>query len=218
MPYHAEEVHGWCGPTTVQMAIEYISGAVITQKTLAAEMATTTTTTTTRMSVPFISRGHNLVHPVRLTSLDNLKDWNSQGYVSIILIWFDADHADGHYVVVTGYNETGIIVNDPYPPPPSPRPQPHSRRTGPNAFIPSQLLADLWTNGKQFALMIPYPQFKADMSKSMIKMEQPQKITLSLITRPSTWNTLTLLALQIHPLIPLSLTLHRPEAFCDYAG
>lgn len=168
---------------------------MITQKQLAAEMGTTSAGTKSAGAVvPFINRGYNLVHSVRPATLDNLKDWNSQGYVSIISIWFDTGHGDGHSIVVTGYNETGLIVNDPYPPKGFPhlKPQPLGRSSGNNVFISNQLLADLWTHESQYAMMIPYPQFKASKPTSTIGMEHPQKISVSLITSP-TWNTVTLL-------------------------
>ena len=167
-PYHAEERPGFCGPTSVQMALEYISGLATEQNTLARDMRTSKITSRHNLVLPFWFRGYNLVGE-SYTSADDLKDWNSRGDVSIILIWFDTNHKDGHYVVVTGYNETGIIVNDPYPPPPSSRPQPRSRRTGMNAFIPYTLLDNLWAYSHQWALMVPY--------QSAVTLQPPQRIT-----------------------------------------
>ena len=185
VPYHAELRHGFCAPASVQMALEYISGNLTAQEVFAAEMKTDPDgvgTINANMAIPFRSRGYTLARSTSGT-LDMLKDWNERGYVSIISIWWDTDRKAGHAVVVTGYNETGIIVNDPYPPPPSSRPQPYSRRTGPNAFISNQLLTILWKNNtsiSQFALVLPYPKFKANPSMSTVRTESPQKITVTL--------------------------------------
>ena len=168
VPYHAEERPGFCGPTSVQMVLEYISGNVTEQKALATEMKPNKMVTSRHNVVlPFQHRGYSLVGE-NYTSVDMLKDWNMQGHVSIILIWFDTNHKSSHYVVVTGYNGTGILINDPYPPPPSSRPQPHSRRTGMNAFISYGLLDNLWAYSHQWALQVPYPG-----------MQSPQKIIIS---------------------------------------
>ena len=181
VPYHAEERHGFCGPTSIQMALEYISGNVTAQKVLAAEMNTDPNgigTLNANMVIPFHNRGYTTVRPNSAT-LEILKDWNWRGYVSIIDIWWDTDRKDGHFVVVTGYNETGIIVNDPYPPPPSTRPQPHSRTTGPNAFISNQLLAVLWKSN-QWALVVPYPELRTNTPTNRMECLQTTTATLSM--------------------------------------
>lgn len=137
------------------MAIEYISGEKVSQTALAKEMNTGPACSGTcieNVSLPFRNRGWNLASEVH-TTLGGLKEQNSQGYVSIINIHFDTDHKFGHYVVVVGYNTTGIIVHDAYP---TSWDQPNSRRTGANAFISNQLLADLWTRHDQWALKVPY--------------------------------------------------------------
>jgi len=138
------------------MGIEYVSGDVIPQGTLATEMKTDPVkgvTYTNMMHVSFVNRRYASVRERRYVATDELKTQNSLGFISILLIWFDTDHKSGHYVVVVGYNTTGIFVNDPWP---TYWGQPRSRKTGKNAFISDSLLADLWTNYNQWVLEIAY--------------------------------------------------------------
>lgn len=159
VPYHAQEGDIWCAPAAIQMVIEYVSGEKVPQAVLAEEMATGPAcggTCLDNMSLPFLNRGYTQVSDLQSgfhTTLDELKELNSQGYLSIINIHFDTNHKSGHNVVVVGYNATGVIVHDPVP---TSSNQPVSRRTGPNAFISSQLLADLWSRHDQWALKVRY--------------------------------------------------------------
>jgi hypothetical protein len=137
------------------MVIEYLSGDVIPQSTVASEMKTDPVKgiTYAKMTrIPFDRLGYAEVREAHAT-VDELKEQNSHGYVSIILIWFDTDHVKGHYVVVVGYNATGILVN----PWATDWAQPESRKTGKDAFISNELLADLWAGSDHWVLEVPYP-------------------------------------------------------------
>ena len=156
VPYHTQEKTYYCGPASVQMVIEYLSGDIIPQQVLATEMKTDPVKRVTfanRMNLPFTNRGYQSVREHKNSTIDKLREQNSRGYVSILLIWFDTNLKTGHYVVVAGYNATGIFVNDPWP---SNWTQPKSRKTGNHAFIPDSVLADLWTCYDQWVLEIPY--------------------------------------------------------------
>jgi len=156
VPYHVQETNYYCGPACVQMGIEYVSGDVIPQGTLATEMKTDPVkgvTYSNMMHVPFVNRRYASVRGRKYVATDELKTQNSLGFVSILLIWFDTDHKYGHYVVVVGYDATGIFVNDPWP---TYWGQPRSRKTGEKAFISDSLLADLWAYSDQWVLEIAY--------------------------------------------------------------
>jgi hypothetical protein len=149
----------FCCVASVEMALEYISGQVIPQTTLAAEMGTSWGSGTYHdmAHLPFDHRNYTTKAMDHLTfqeSFASLKAVNAMGYLSIIIMWFDVSHRSGHCVLVTGYNQTGIIVNDPWP---RSKGQPHSRRTGMNTFIPQELFADLWAYKSNWMLQIPYP-------------------------------------------------------------
>jgi hypothetical protein len=149
------------------MTIEYISGKLVQQDTLALELKTGVAHAVTRrsmMSVPFSSREFQLTHESYM-ALDDLKDQNLRGYVSILLIWFSTNHKSDHYVVMVGYNETGVIVNDPWP---RSWRQPTGRNTGEHAFISNQLLENLWARMHQWALVIPYPSYYENHPTTMV--------------------------------------------------
>lgn len=162
VPYHsqgessARDDDVYCGPASVQMAFQYISGKYVSQLTLAKELGTddySSGTYLNRLYRAFINRNYTQVN-VQNRDLDSLKQLNSQGYASIIAIYAHTNHKSTHFVVVVGYNETGIFVNDPWPLNWS---QSTDRKSGPRTFISNSLLADLWTAYGNWVLIIPYP-------------------------------------------------------------
>jgi len=182
------------------MVIEYVSGNVVSQDTLAAELKTDPVkevTQTDNMRIPFDRSGYESVREEHAT-LNVLKEQNSRGYLSILLIWFDTNHKYAHYVVVIGYNEEGIFVNDPWP---SYWDQPVSRKTGKNAFISDKLLADLWRKYDQWVLEIPY---RANV----------YAITVSVDGLPQTYQS----AIAVDGTESAQITSRDPESFYFKAG
>lgn len=147
VPYHAQEGGYYCCVASVQMAIQYISGDLIPQDTLAQELKTNPKEGTyiNMIAEPFHLRGYPLVSEMH-TTLNELEKQNSQGYVSIIATWSDLSRTNGHCVLVVGYNATGIFVNDPWP----------TWGRGEKAFISSKLLSNLWPYSDDWALEILY--------------------------------------------------------------
>jgi hypothetical protein len=154
--YRSQETAYYCGPAVVQMALSYVAAEVPSQDTLASEMDTDPAegvTYTDMIRVPFEIRGFHNVYEASL-DLETLREANDNAYLTIILIYFSPAHVYQHYVLVIGYNSSGIFVHDPWPLTAS---QPEGRSTGANAFISIDLLTDLWTcDPSHWGLVIPY--------------------------------------------------------------
>ena len=161
VPYHSQGESSsrdddvYCGPSAAQMVLQYISGKYVSQLTLAQELGTDYDSGTyhNKLYRVFTNRNYTQVS-AQNRDLDTLKKLNSQGYASIIIIYYDTAHKSGHYVVVVGYNETGIFVNDPWP---LNWHQSADRKSGPGTFITNSLLVDLWSRDTNWVLIIPYP-------------------------------------------------------------
>lgn len=129
------------------MALEYISGENVPQKTLATEMSTTPPkmgTALSYMKIPFVKRGYDKVASHRACAISDLKYWILKQYVSIIDIWMDQTKKETHYIVVVGFSPTGIYVKDP---------SVQERR-----YIENEDLLKLWkVEDETWALEIPYP-------------------------------------------------------------
>ncbi|MCK4436030.1 C39 family peptidase [Candidatus Bathyarchaeota archaeon] len=155
--YRSQETLYYCGPAVVQMALSYLDTAVAHQDQLAGEMQTDPeegVTCTDIMSKPFHDRGFLDVCEDTL-ELADLKVNTENGHLTIILIHFSTAHLYQHYVLVVGYNASGIFVHDPWL---ATWDQPSGRKTGADVFISTELLADLWDCPSHWALVIPYIQ------------------------------------------------------------
>jgi len=156
--YRSQETLYYCGPRVVQMALSYLDTSVANQGQLAEETQTDpieSVTYTDMMSKSFHDRGFSDVSEDTL-ELDDLKINIDDGHLTIILIHFSTAHLYQHYVLVIGYNADGIFVHDPWP---TTWNQPDGRKTGVDAFISTELLADLWNcDPSHWPLIIPYAQ------------------------------------------------------------
>jgi hypothetical protein len=176
VPYHSQfeskdpNSGSFCCVASAAMVLEYISGQAIPQTTLASELGTgwATGTQEDNIHLVFERRNYNAVKVIDdlktfREAYDNLKSLNALGYLSIITILSSVTKLwGGHCIVVTGYNQTGIFVNDPWPP--WGHGQPRDRRTGMNAFISEDLLANLWIPKNNWLLKIPYPTHMKEFS------------------------------------------------------
>lgn len=154
--YRSQETDYYCGPAVVQMALSYIAADLPSQDKLANEMETDPiegATYTDMMCIPFENRDLREVYEETL-ELEDLKEANENEYLTIILIYFSTARVYQHYVLVIGYNSSGICVHDPWP---LTYLQPEGRSTGANTFISNDLLADLWAcDPSHWGLVIPY--------------------------------------------------------------
>ena len=154
--YFAQKTRYYCGPAAVQMAFSNLLDTFPSQDELATEMETDVqagVTYTDKMRKAFDNRGFTQVYEDEL-NLDELKTLNSNGYLVIILIYFDSTHNYQHYVLVIGYDSNAIYVHDPWP---TSFGQPQGRTTGANVSISEELLSDLWScQPSNWGLVIPY--------------------------------------------------------------
>jgi hypothetical protein len=93
------------------------------------------------MIKPFKKRNIDIVDQGVFRNLNNLRKSVDEGYYSIINIAFDDSGRSGHYVLVTGYDETGFFVNDPWR---ENWGRPICRGVGEDAYIKTELLQKLW--------------------------------------------------------------------------
>jgi len=159
VPYRAQEKNYYCGPASVQMVMVYLTGSLISQDQLAAELDTDhvkKTTYTSTMRNPFDLRGFTQTFERKPMSLSELKSENARGYPVILLIWFQMPHTESqHYVVVVGYDETGVFINDPWPTQWG-RP---GRNTGAQVYVSDTDLEYLWScSYPHWGLVVPYTQ------------------------------------------------------------
>jgi hypothetical protein len=174
--YRRQETYYYCGPAVVQMALDYLGTALPSQDQLAAEMQTDIVegvTYTDMMSVPFTNRNFSKVYAGTL-DLDELKENNANGYLTIILIYFDTTHEYQHYVLVIGYNASGVFVHDPWP---VAWGSPEGRTGGENAFISNELLTELWACSSHWGLVIPHGE---DSGLSQLPWQQYWPILLTI--------------------------------------
>ncbi|MFP3985856.1 MAG: peptidase C39 family protein [Candidatus Bathyarchaeia archaeon] len=153
--YFSQETSYFCGPATIQMALGYLTDSYPSQDKIATEVQTNPETGVTyldKMRIAFDNRGFNQVYETTL-DLETLKTINSNGYLVIILIYFDTTYEYMHYVLVVGFDNSSVYVHDPWP---TSQKQPQGRMTGENVSISNELLADLWNSEAPWALVIPY--------------------------------------------------------------
>ena len=141
--YYVQETSYNCGPASIQMVLDWLGAQPLpTQVELATELNIPVggPALINMMSLPFQSRGFE-VEARQGLGIDNLKESIASGHPVIILMYIDAGAVYGHYVVVVGYNETGVFVHDPY----SQNFGTISREVGANVFISYDSLTTLWS-------------------------------------------------------------------------
>ena len=141
--YQEQKDPYFCGQASAQMAIQMIQGRYVSQFRLQHEMSFIpgAGTRNNHMIKPFQNRDIDIIRIGILSNLEHLRESIDHGHYSIINIRFDESKNSGHYVLVTGYNETGFFVHDPWP---EGWGEPVGRETGENAFINGELLSELW--------------------------------------------------------------------------
>ena len=142
--YYSQKDPYYCGQASVQMALRMVQEDHVSQNRLKDEMRfiAGSGTRNIHMNRPFQNRDVDVVRVGLFSGPKHLQKSIDQRQYSIINIKFDVEAKTGHYVLVTGYNETGFFVNDPWP---EEWGKPTGRDTGENAFISTEMLVELWS-------------------------------------------------------------------------
>ena len=164
--YQEQKDPYFCGQASVQMAIQMIQGRFVSQFRLQNEMSFIpgAGTRNIHMVKPFQNRGIEIVRIGLLSNLEHLRDSVDAGHYSIINIRFDESKNSGHYVLVTGYNETGFFVHDPWP---ESWGEPVGRETGENAYVEAELLSELWAFRLYWVLTVAGPSEAAEIQEGL---------------------------------------------------
>lgn len=164
VPYYDQQTSYYCGPATVMMVLKYSRDIRVSQDALSAELLTnaqTGITSISQMEEPFTLRNLSNIKEGRIT-LTQLKKEITMGYAPILLIWFDSTHEAGHYVVATGFNDTGVFVNDPWP---TSLDEPKGRNTGSFVYLSDGELLDLWSFSGNWAMTVDYDPCSSTLVK-----------------------------------------------------
>ena len=154
--YQKQKDPYFCGQASAQMAIQMIQGRYVSQFRLQHEMnfIPSAGTRNIHMINPFQNRDIEIIRLGLFSSQEHLRKSIDNGHYSIINIRFDESKNSGHYVLVTGYNETGFFVHDPWPEDWS---EPVGRETGENAYVYAGLLSELWAFRLYWVLTVAGP-------------------------------------------------------------
>ena len=152
----------FCGQASAQMALYMIQGKPVSQFRLVDEMRFIegSGTRNIHMFKPFEKRDVDIVRVGLFSGPDHLRKSIDKEQYSIINIRFDEKTNSGHFVLVTGYNETGFFVNDPWP---EEWGRPFGRDSGENAYIDTRLLVKLWSFRLNWVITVAGPNSVGDL-------------------------------------------------------
>ena len=142
-----------CGLASVQMVLYSSQGISVYQEEIKEEMNFIEGAGTGIFDIikPLKNRNATIVSSGIFKTQAYLRDCVDKGYFTIINIKFGQNSNAGHFAVVTGYNETGFFLNDPWP---EKWEKPEGRETGENAYISSGVLQELWLFKLNWALTV----------------------------------------------------------------
>ena len=135
----------WCGPACVVMVLNYWHIDVTVEEAgmqIDPEQDGAKTTELVRYLQGFE------VGLYKLNSIEELKTWISRDHPIMVLVWSDTTKTAGHYLVITGFDEDGIHLNDP---------------NGKKVEFTYEKFSDLWTRHYNYGLVIsPVKVFLTD--------------------------------------------------------
>ena len=143
----------FCGQASIQMVLQMIQGKYVSQFRLHNEMnfIPGAGTRNIYMVGPFMNRDIEIIRNGPFSSQEHLRKSIEKGQYSIINIRFDTESRSAHYVLVTGFNETGFFVNDPWP---EEWGEAIGRQVGEHVYISNELLQRLWAYRLNWVLTV----------------------------------------------------------------
>ena len=161
----------FCGQASVQMVLNKVQERYVSQFRLQDEMKFIEGkgTVNSNLKHPFEERNIEIIKVGILSNPAHLRKSIDRSQYSIINIRFDEKSNFGHYVVVTGYNETGFFVHDPWP---EAWGESVGRETGENAYIETPLLRRLWSYRLYWVITVAG-------SSSLLNSTQPEVVEVS---------------------------------------
>jgi len=100
------------------------------------------------MPLPFKKGGFFNICSRKNMTLEDVVEEVTHNYPVIILIYFDLNVKNGHYILIIGYNETGVFAHDPW------TKQHEGRKCGPNIYLSRQLLQQLWIYSSNWGMTV----------------------------------------------------------------
>lgn len=151
--YFPQRCPKFCGQASAQMVLQMVLEKPVSQFRLEKEMEFIEGAGTLNryMKNPFQNRGIKIISVGFYSNLGHLIEAVNNECYSIINIRFDKQSSSGHYVVVTGYNETGFFVHDPWP---EEWGKATGRNTGENVYLSNELLKELWAFRRYWVLTV----------------------------------------------------------------
>jgi hypothetical protein len=156
--YYHQESPFFSGAACIQMALSYLTfpdpPPSQDQITKWSDAPPEEDIPTHQMDKPFKALGFTSVYEKRLLKqITQLREFNLEGYLVIILIQNYLDEtktSEKQYLLITGFDDKGIYAHNP-----SNEEYVHSGESGPNIYIPNDVLIQLWEK-RFWSLVIPY--------------------------------------------------------------
>jgi hypothetical protein len=138
-----------CGPASVQMVLGYFGSSLLQNQTIIAEKLNTSiydVAYTSKFHLPFDDCGieikfNGMMPENSEQAIASLKENISLNRPAIVLMNYSLISESGHFRVVTGYNQTGLFVHDPWD---NNFWKPDPNYSGPNIYFDNELFAILW--------------------------------------------------------------------------
>jgi|SRR3989344_1751499 len=112
IPFYKQDTEYTCGPTSLQMAFSFL-GKFKSEHTLAREAKTNKDGTTHEGMIETALREKFYCYVNEGSSIEEIKYFIHLGF-PVIIDYTEPSGEDGHYAVVSGYQDGYVVLNDPW--------------------------------------------------------------------------------------------------------